>query len=63
MSWRRTGEGQSPFQEVADLHSQAACLSEPLKDGETYHVWIRASDIMGRSKVEFCNVWRLDVTD
>ena len=51
MSWRRKGENQSSFTEVTDLHGQSVCLSEPLKDGETYRLWIRATDIVGHSKV------------
>ena len=51
MSWRRKGENQSSFTEVADLYGQSACFSELLKDGETYKLWIRATDIVGHSKV------------
>ena len=53
MSWGRTGDAQTPFQEVTDLYLQTACFSETLKDGETYHVRIRATDIVGHSKVGF----------
>ena len=58
MSWGRTGEALTPFREIKDLHLQTACFSEPLKDGETYQVWIRATDIVGHSKVGFaiCNI-------
>ena len=62
MSWRRKGENQFPFTEVADLHRQSACLPEPLKDGETYRLWVRATDIVGHSKVGLM-LWGLMSSD
>ena len=62
MSWRRKGENQSSFTEVTNLHGQSVCLSEPLKDGETYRLWIRATDIVGHSKVGLM-MWGLMSSD
>ena len=51
MSWSRDHAPRSKFVEVTDLFAQTACLHQPLGDGETYDVWIRATDVMNNTKV------------
>ncbi|KAK7483107.1 hypothetical protein BaRGS_00025675, partial [Batillaria attramentaria] len=49
ISWSRDGSPRSSREQVPDLFAEAACLREPLTDGETYDMWITATDIMGNN--------------
>ncbi|KAK7092487.1 uncharacterized protein [Littorina saxatilis] len=52
MSWRLNEGNRTSFTEVNDLQRQTMCLrSRPIKDGEMYQVWIRATDIVGNTKI------------
>ena len=51
ISWRRDHSPRSALAEVPDLFAQTTCLHQPLRDGETYDVWIRATDVMNNTKV------------
>ena len=53
MSWSLDQSPRTPFTEVSDLFAQTLCLQQPLHDGETYDVWIRASDIMDNTNVSY----------
>ncbi|KAK7493717.1 hypothetical protein BaRGS_00015046, partial [Batillaria attramentaria] len=50
--WSRDGSPRSTPQEVPDVYAEAFCLKEQLKDGETYDIWVRATDIMGNFREE-----------
>ncbi|KAK7496757.1 hypothetical protein BaRGS_00011966, partial [Batillaria attramentaria] len=50
MAWSRDNSERTPWVVVHDLHAQTTCVQEPIKDGETYDVWIRATDIMDNNK-------------
>nr|KAG5706423.1 hypothetical protein BaRGS_032816 [Batillaria attramentaria] len=52
MAWSRDNSERTPWVVVHDLHAQTTCVQEPIKDGETYDVWIRATDIMDNNKCE-----------
>ena len=51
MAWSRDFSPRSTFIEMSDVYAQTTCLHEPLRDGETYDVWIKATDIMNNTKV------------
>ncbi|XP_070207962.1 uncharacterized protein [Littorina saxatilis] len=51
ISWRRDQLARSQYKAVPNFPAQSLCLDEPLKDGETYDIWIRATDIMGNTNV------------
>ena len=55
MSWSLDQSPRTPFTEVSDLFAQTLCLQQPLHDGETYDVWIRATDIMDNTNVSSMN--------
>ena len=59
MSWSRDQAPRSAFTEVSDVFAQAICLHQPLHDGETYDVWIRATDVMSNTKVSTESVFLL----
>ncbi|KAK7493739.1 hypothetical protein BaRGS_00015068, partial [Batillaria attramentaria] len=44
--WSRDGSPRSAAEEIPDVYAEAACVKERLKDGETYDIWVRATDIM-----------------
>ncbi|KAK7496778.1 hypothetical protein BaRGS_00011987, partial [Batillaria attramentaria] len=47
VAWSRDGSDRTTMADIPDVYSKSTCLKEPLKDGETYTVWIQATDIMG----------------
>ncbi|KAK7493722.1 hypothetical protein BaRGS_00015051, partial [Batillaria attramentaria] len=57
LSWRQDQSAMSPLQEVPNLKAQSTCLpSLTLVDGQTYHILIRATDIMGNYKEDEAEV-------
>ncbi|KAK7496776.1 hypothetical protein BaRGS_00011985 [Batillaria attramentaria] len=46
MAWQRDYEPKTSFSWVSDVYAQTTCVTETLLDGETYDIWIRATDIM-----------------
>ncbi|XP_076453311.1 uncharacterized protein LOC143288575 [Babylonia areolata] len=56
VSWSRNGAPRSGFTEVNDLFAQTTCLPLSIHDGETYDVWVRASDVMNNSKEDSVQV-------
>ena len=51
ISWSLDHSPRTRFTEINDLFAQTRCLQQPLHDGDTYDVWIRATDVMNNTMV------------
>lgn len=51
VTWSLNGGARSAPRNVTSVKSEGTCLYEPLLDGQTYDIWIRATDIMGNNRV------------
>ncbi|KAK7473965.1 hypothetical protein BaRGS_00034794, partial [Batillaria attramentaria] len=55
LSYGRESEARSAWTSIRDIDQQTVCLRKDLHDGDTYKIWIRASDIMGNSQASRSN--------
>ncbi|KAK7493734.1 hypothetical protein BaRGS_00015063 [Batillaria attramentaria] len=56
MSWSRDAGARSAPVEIPDVLNQTSCLQERVQDGETYNIWITATDIMGNQNEDSVQV-------
>nr|KAG5689778.1 hypothetical protein BaRGS_011579 [Batillaria attramentaria] len=56
LSYGRESEARSAWTSIRDIDQQTVCLRKDLHDGDTYKIWIRASDIMGNSQEDLVQV-------
>ena len=61
ISWSLDHSPRTRFTEINDLFAQRRCLQQPLHDGDTYDVWIRATDVMNNTMVR-SSVGKQDIT-
>ncbi|KAK7496758.1 hypothetical protein BaRGS_00011967, partial [Batillaria attramentaria] len=56
IAWSRDNSPRTQLENIPDLHAERTCLREKRMDGETYDVWIRATDRMGNYKEDTVRV-------